>query len=89
MPKKYPFAGRHIYLCIFFSAFLSIAISVPLASAGETGQTPSTSNTSEYKTRHVFIVVMDGVRYSETFGDSATLACSRARSGPKSPATAP
>jgi hypothetical protein len=26
-------------------------------------------NATDYKTKHVFIVVMDGVRYSETFGD--------------------
>jgi hypothetical protein len=36
----------------------------------ETGQEPSANNISGYKTKHVCIVVMDGVRYSETFGDS-------------------
>jgi hypothetical protein len=30
---------------------------------------PGRSDISGYKTEHVFIVVMDGVRYSETFGD--------------------
>ena len=30
---------------------------------------PSREQVSAYKTEHVFIVVMDGVRYSETFGD--------------------
>ncbi len=37
---------------------------------GETGQVPSAGSASGYKTKHVFIVVMDGVRYSDTFGDN-------------------
>jgi predicted AlkP superfamily pyrophosphatase or phosphodiesterase len=71
MQKKHPWAGKLIHLStIILSALLLMAMSVTSASGGETGQVPSANNISGYKTKHVFIVVMDGVRYSETFGDS-------------------
>lgn len=55
---------------IIFFLFLSIVISATSTHGIETSQAPSAGNISGYKTKHVFIVVMDGVRYSETFGDS-------------------
>jgi hypothetical protein len=72
MQKKYPWAGKCIHLStIILSALLLMAIFVASVKGGvETGQAPSANNISGYKTKHVFIVVMDGVRYSETFGDS-------------------
>jgi hypothetical protein len=70
MQKKYPSAGC-IHLFAMLSALFLMAIFVVSVNGGETtGQALSANNTSGYKTKHVFIVVMDGVRYSETFGDS-------------------
>jgi hypothetical protein len=71
MQKKYPWAGKHIHLSIILFTLLLMAIFVASVKGGiETGQEPSANNISGYKTKHVCIVVMDGVRYSETFGDS-------------------
>ena len=67
---KCPWTDKHIHVFTIFFALLLIAVFVASTNAGETVQTPSSSNTTGYKTKHVFIVVMDGVRYSETFGDS-------------------
>jgi hypothetical protein len=71
MQKKYLWAGKRIHLSTILSAFLLVAIFVAsVKGGGETGQVPLANNLSGYKTKHVFIVVMDGVRYSETFGDN-------------------
>ncbi len=59
---------RSLISVFFLSLF--IIISATSTHGIETGQAPSAGNISGYKTKHVFIVVMDGVRYSETFGDS-------------------
>jgi hypothetical protein len=70
MQNKYTLMGRYIRLFTILFAFLLIAMSVTSTNGSDTGQITSVNNTSGYKTRHVFIVVMDGVRYSETFGDN-------------------
>ena len=71
MHNKYPWTGKHIHVVTILSVLLLITFFVASTKGGEAGQTPSANTISGYKTRHVFIVVMDGVRYSETFGDSA------------------
>jgi hypothetical protein len=68
--KKYPSDGKRVHLFALLSVLLLTAIFVASVNGGDAGQAPSANSSSGYKTKHIFIVVMDGVRYSETFGDS-------------------
>jgi hypothetical protein len=69
MQKNYSWTGKRIHLFTTLSALLLAAMTVSSVFGGEAGQTSAAGNISGYKTKHVFIAVMDGVRYSETFGD--------------------
>ena len=66
---KEVFMGRQTYSCIRYS-FRAFACRHICHLSAEVRRVRHLHNTSGYKTKHVFIVVMDGVRYSETFGDS-------------------
>jgi hypothetical protein len=70
MQRRYLPNLMRLPLFAILSALLLMAMSAHPGMGSETGQTSATGNISGYKTKHVFIVVMDGVRYSETFGDS-------------------
>ncbi|HVN96588.1 MAG TPA: sulfatase-like hydrolase/transferase [Syntrophorhabdaceae bacterium] len=68
MGNKYSLIGSGVRRCIL-CALLLIGSYVAPVHASDTGQVPLAGSVSGYKTKHIFIVVMDGVRYSETFGD--------------------